>query len=327
MYKFKASCYQPPYSDITIGVSTMELTKTDRISVKGRQSLVNTNVIHGKNIVITGKVLKVASIRDEICDDMIDNPQLIIDEVKKLGKADIFIFDQKIPHTEPRFSYYWENDNLAVLKIESFNQWWNSQIGNDVRRMVRKGHKYGVVAKVVPMSDELITGIKGIYDETPIRQGKPFWHYKKDFNTVKAENSTYLENSAFIGAYCNNELIGFDKLFFKGDRAAQIQLVSRISDRDKAPTNALIAKAVEFCAERGITYLVYGKYSYGKKDQDSLQDFKKRNGFEKMELPRYYVPLTLKGKLALKCKIHRGLLDLLPASIINPLLLKDCCMM
>ena len=298
----------------------MELTETCRVSVKGKQKLLIARTIHGKKVVVNGRFLKIASIRDEICDDMIACPEKLVDEVRKLGRADIFTFEQKIPHTEPKFSYHWENDNLAVLKIESFEHWWNTQIGNDARRMVRKAEKKGVVTRVVPMSDDLVTGIKGIYDETPVRQGKRFWHYKKDFNVVKAENSTFPETSAFIGAYCGDELIGFDKLFCNGNRAAQIQLVSKIKDRDKAPTNALIAKAVEFCAERGITYLVYGQFSYGNKGRDSLQDFKKRNGFEKMEFPRYYIPLTWKGTLALKCKLHKGLLDLLPSSAIDSLL-------
>lgn len=298
----------------------MELTETERISVKGKLKLANAKIIYGRKVVVGGKFLKVATISDEICDDTIENPELIIDEVRKLGLADIFTFDQKLPHTEPRFPYYLENDNLAVLKIDSFEHWWNTQIGNDARRMVRKAQKQGVIAKVVPLSDELVTGIKNIYDETPIRQGKKFWHYNKSFDAVKAENSTFLKNSAFIGAYCNEELIGFDKLFYNGDRAAQIQLVSKMKDRDKAPTNALIAKAVEFCAERGITYLVYGKFSYGKKGPDSLQDFKRRNGFQQLDLPRYYIPLTLKGKFALRCKLHKGLLQLLSPSIINLLL-------
>lgn len=297
----------------------MELIETAQLSVKGKQKLVKVKIIQGKRVVISGRILRCASIRDEICDNTIENPESFISELKQLHLADIFTFDQKLPHTEPQFPYYWEKDNLAVLRIESFESWWNVQIGNDARRMVRKAQKQGVVAKVVPLTDELVAGIKDIYDEVPIRQGKPFWHYRKDFQTVKAENSTYPDKSAFIGAYHKDELIGFDKLFYNGDRAAQIQLVSKMRDRDKAPTNALIARAVEYCAQNGIVYLVYGKFSYGNRSHDSLQDFKKRNGFQKVELPRYYIPLTWKGKLALQCKLHKGLLEVLPGSVIDTL--------
>jgi hypothetical protein len=85
-----------------------------------------------------------------------------------------------------------------------------------------------------------------------------------------------------------------------------------IRHRDKAPTNALIAQAVRSCAERGIRYLCYGHFSYGRKERDSLSDFKESNGFQKIELPRYYVPLTMRGRIALRLGLHRDLIDWVP---------------
>ena len=76
-----------------------------------------------------------------------------------------------------------------------------------------------------------------------------------------------------------------------------MQIISMIRHRDKAPTNALVAQAVRSCAERGIAYLWYANFSYGKKQPDSLADFKRHNGFQKVELPRYYIPLTFAGGL------------------------------
>ncbi len=64
-----------------------------------------------------------------------------------------------------------------------------------------------------------------------------------------------------------------------------------ISERDKAPTNALIAKAVEICAEAGVGLLQYGIWS-----RRSMGAFKKHNGFQAVEVPRYYVPLNWRGK-------------------------------
>ncbi|MFX0136121.1 MAG: hypothetical protein ACFFDN_20945 [Candidatus Hodarchaeota archaeon] len=298
----------------------MDSDKKEKINIKGKRTAVDLNIIDGKPIFIIGKLLKIARIKDEICDDGIHNPEIIINELKKNKKADIFTFDQKLPYTEPKFNYYFEWDNFAVLQIKSFEHWWNKQIHNDARRMVRKAEKKGVVVKVGTLTNELISGIKSIYDETPIRQGKPFWHYKKDFNMIKNDNSSFLERSEFIGAYCNNELIGFEKIIYTGSRADPINLLSKIKDRNKAPTNALIAKSVEVCAQKGITYLTYGKYLYGKKSADSLSEFKKRNGFEKVDIPRYYIPLTLKGKIALKFKLHKGLIELLPSYLIDILL-------
>lgn len=302
------------------GVNAMSSELKEEINIKGEKKAVDSIIIDDKNIVILGNLLKIASIKDDICDDGIRNPETIINKLKKSKKADILTFDQKLPDTEPKFKYYFEWDNLAVLQIKSFEHWWNKQIHNDARRMVRKAEKKGVEVKVVPFTNELVSDIKSIYDETPIRQGKPFWHYNKDFNKIKKDNSSFLERSEFIGAYYNNELIGFDKIIFTGNRADQIQLISKIKDRDKSPTNALIAKAVEVCAQKGISYLTYGKYLYGKKSADLLSEFKKRNGFKEVDFPRYYIPLTLKGKMALTFKFHKGLIELLPSFFIDILL-------
>ena len=295
----------------------MTLGRIEKINIKGKRRSVDSIIIDGKPIVVNGTFLKTASIKDELCDDGVDSPETIINELRKLGLADIFTFDQKLPESEPKFKYYFEWDNIAVLHITSFEDWWKNQIHNDARRMVRKAEKNGVITKVIPFSDDLVKGIKDIYDELPIRQGKPFWHYKKDFNIIKEDNLPFLERSEFIGAYYNNELIGFEKIIYTGNRADPTQLISKIKDRDKSPTNAIVAKSVEICAQKGISFLTYGKYVYGHKEADTLREFKKRNGFKKIDIPRYYIPLTIKGDLALKLRLHRGLIETVPSFLVD----------
>jgi len=292
----------------------------EEVSIKGISTAVNSINTGGKTIIILGKVIKIASVKDDVCDNGINNPEVIIEELRKSKKADIFTFDQKLPDTKPKFDYYFEMDNHAALEIESFEYWWNKQIGNDARRMVRKAEKQGVVAKVVSFSDELVSGIKEIYDEAPVRRGKPFWHYNKTFSEVKADNASFLERSDFIGAYLGEELIGFDKIIYTDCWAAQIQLISKLKYRDKCPINALLAEAVKVCAEKEIRFLTYGSYIYGKKGADPLTDFKKRNGFKKIDYPKYYVSLTLKGRIALKFGFHKSLLETLPTVFVDILL-------
>jgi hypothetical protein len=91
-----------------------------------------------------------------------------------------------------------------------------------------------------------------------------------------------------------------------------MQIVSMIRHRDKAPTNALIAQTVRSCAERGISHLWYANFSYGKKQRDSLADFKLHNGFQKVKLPRYYIPLTVVGRIALSLGLHHKAADWIP---------------
>jgi hypothetical protein len=76
----------------------------------------------------------------------------------------------------------------------------------------------------------------------------------------------------------------------------------------------LIAQAVKSCADRGIPHLVYANFAYGKKERSSLSDFKERNGFARVDLPRYYVPLTIVGWSALRLGLHRTFVDRLPGS-------------
>jgi len=44
----------------------------------------------------------------------------------------------------------------------------------------------------------------------------------------------------------------------------------------------------------------------------SLDTFKLNNGFTKFEIKRYYLPLSNKGKIAIKLGLHRSLKDNLP---------------
>jgi hypothetical protein len=102
-------------------------------------------------------------------------------------------------------------------------------------------------------------------------------------------------------------------------QAGLMHIVSMVSERDKAPTNGLVAQAVRACAERKIAYLVYSNFAYGKKQSDSLSDFKERNGFQRIDIPRYYVPLTPLGWAAYRMGYHHRLTDILPESYIAKL--------
>src|SRR5205823_2613153 len=103
----------------------------------------------------------------------------------------------------------------------------------------------GVVVKEAEFDDAFVEGIRHINDETPVRQGRTFWHYQKDFETVKAENSTYADRNIFIGAYYENELIGYVRMTTAGSVAHVINILCKQQHYDKRPANALLAKAVE----------------------------------------------------------------------------------
>jgi len=269
--------------------------------------------MHNDNdrITVSGRLIKIATYNQEWFED-IEDPESFIQILKSNKvKADIFTFWQRLPDTKPKHDYYYEWDNVAALNISNFDHWWKKQIDAKTRNVIRKAEKKGVVIKISEFNDELVRGIKNIFDETPIRQNKPFWHYRKDFEIIKREMSDRLDKAEWIGAYLNNDLIGFIKLLYVGQYAMTTEILSMIAHRDKAPTNALMAKAVEICDQKKIPYLVYAKWPRG-----TLADFKRNNGFEKVELPRYYIPLTLKGKAALKLNVHHGVKGIMPEKLM-----------
>jgi hypothetical protein len=227
------------------------------------------------------------------------------------NKPDIFTFSQ-LDFKEPRFPFLSETINVAAIPITNYDNWFTKQINAKARNMVRKAHKNGVDVRLVAFDDKLFEGIVKIYNETPVRQGKTFWHYNKDVKLIHDGILSYITRCDFIGAYANGELLGFAKVVYMADMARIMQIISMIKDRDKAPNNALIAKAVEICAEKGARYLIYGDYDYGKENHNSLLNFKKQNGFQKIENTKYYVPITMKGRYAIQFGFHVGIIKMMP---------------
>jgi hypothetical protein len=267
-----------------------------------------------REIRVGGRLLRLAQPHGDRY-RFLDNPDAVVNGLRKCGmRVDIFSFAQKLPETKAIYTYPMEWDNYAVLPLSTFENWWTHQIGFKARNKAKQAEKRGVSLREVPFDEGLVKGIWQIYNECPIRQRRRFPHYGKDIETVRREEATFLDSSIFIGAYYADHLVGFVKIVADetGTQAGLMNIVSMIRHRDKAPQNALIAQAVRACASRGIQFLVYSRFAYGKKQHDSLSDFKERNGFKRVDLPRYHVPLTRTGWLALRFGLHRPFAERIP---------------
>ena len=264
-------------------------------------------IIDDIDLDISGRFFKMAKLHNEYYDYLSD-PAGFIAKMRNSGaKIDLFTFVSEIPDRSPRYDFHHEHDSIAVIPLTTYENWWKHQISDKTRNMARKAAKKGVEVKVVKFDDDFVRGIMGINDESPIRQGKPYWHYREDFATVKRLNITFVEQSDFIGAYLGTELIGYIKLVKGNGKASIMQILSKIAHRDKAPNNALMAKAVEICTEKKIPHLHYAYWS-----RRGLGEFKINHGFERLEIPRYYVPLSGKGAVILKCRLHHKLKERVP---------------
>ena len=136
----------------------------------------------------------------------------------------------------------------------------------------------GVDVRECAYDDDFVRGMTSVFNETPIRQGRRFWHYGKDFETVKRQFSRNLFREDLIGAYYQGELIGFVMLGRSAHFADLGQIISKVEHRDKSVTSALIAKAVEVCCARQIPHLVYAFWT-----EDSLGHFKRRLGIPRSQ--------------------------------------------
>jgi len=240
----------------------------------------------------------------------------LIEKLRERG-ADIFTFLERrwcytIPN--PLKSWIKANDNVGLLHVTSYDEWWKN-IGKKTRNMVRKAEKCGMKTEIAKRDEKLAEDIWKIYNETPIRQERGFPYYRTSLEAVK-EGVFSPRNCTYIGAYLRDELAGFIQLVHGDNMAIISQILSLQKHSDKAVNNALVAKAVEVCADKGVQWLMYGRMG----NHPTLDKFKQNNGFEQFQLTRYYVPLTRKGKIATKLGLHKEIKDVLPQSIKYPLI-------
>ncbi|MDR2707992.1 MAG: hypothetical protein LBB87_04530, partial [Nitrososphaerota archaeon] len=161
----------------------------------------------------------------------------------------------------------------------------------------------------------LAEGIWRIYNETPIRQGRAFSHYGQSLESVR-DVVFNTKDCVFLGAYLEDELVGFIQLVYGDNLVVITQILSLQSKWDKAINNVMLAKAVEFCAKDNHVWLMYGRMGKGS-SHPSLDKFKENNGFVRHPLNRYYVMLSRKGEIAVKLGLHLQSKDMIP-EVLKP---------
>jgi hypothetical protein len=290
------------------------------VSIKGKWSRVPALEINGLHLIVKGKWMKQAIVHnEEWLAKEVENPEVCVSRLKDRAshrlRADVFTFSQRLPAIVPKFEYPLEWDSVAAIRISTFKHWWED-LPQESRKNVRRSQKRGATVSIRELDDDLVRQIVDVNNDCPMRQKRRFDHYGKTFDQVKKDQYCFAENSDFICAQVNDELIGFLKLVYTGGVASILQLLPKAGHYDKRPANALIAKAVELCETKGVSFLRYGRFNYGNKRESTLRDFKERNGFKEVLTPRFYVPLTTWGSVCVKAGLHRGLIGILPHSTI-----------
>lgn len=271
------------------------------------------NFIAGKEISVSGRFIKTARLRHEWC-DFLDSPLDWIDALRHGPKvASLFTFVTEIEDRHALHPFHNETTSLAVLPITTYEKWWED-IGFKTRNKVRKAGKSGVELRFVQLDDAFAEGVESIYGETKVKQGRKFYHYGKKAPEIKLELSSFLDKSILVGAYFKDELVGFMKLYEGRNVLRTVHIIAKMKHREKCAMDALIAKGVELCGQKGIHYLQYGSWTDG-----GVGVFREKHGFQRMDVPRYYVPLTLLGRTMLSMNLHRPLREHVPKGVIKRL--------
>ncbi len=82
-----------------------------------------------KDVTIQGRVVRVARLDGEKY-TFPDDPEEVVRDLRRCGtRVDVFTFLQKTARrTSAAYPYPFEMDNLAVLPVSTFENWWNNQI-------------------------------------------------------------------------------------------------------------------------------------------------------------------------------------------------------
>lgn len=263
---------------------------------------------------MAGRFFRLAKLRHEWC-DFLDDPPAAIEQMQRTPHvADLFTFVQEICDDPLTLSFHKEPIGVSILRVTTYQKWWD-EMGFKARNKVRKGQKSGVDLRLIQLDDDFARGVESIYNETPVKQGRWFYHYGKKANEIKEELSSFLDRCFFVGAYYQNELVGFMKLFHGKNVLRTVHIIAKLAHRDKCVMDALIAKAVELCDSNKVEYLQYGSWAEG-----GIGEFRAKHGFQRFEVPRYFAPLTMRGRLMLKLNLQRPIRDRLPKSLLRPLL-------
>jgi hypothetical protein len=237
-------------------------------------------------------------------------------EILKGKGIDLFTFlERSWCHTilNPPQTWVRSADNVGLIQITSYDEWL-ARVGKKTRNMIRKAEKSGISVTVAEPDAGLAEGIWKIYNETPIRQERGFPHYGVSLPQVMKEVHS-AQNCTYIGAHLKGELVGFVQLVHGENIEIMSQILSLQRHWDRAVNNALVAKVIEFCAARGARWIMYGRMG----NHPSLDNFKRSNGFAQVQINRYYIPITRKGKTAAMLGLHKPVKDALPKTVKYPL--------
>src|SRR5262249_7669015 len=107
------------------------------------------------DLSVRGRFVRIARLAAEGY-DFVDGPVETVDPLRAQGRrVDLFTFTQYLPNTTPRYDYPMEWDNVAAIRVSTFEHWRTRQVKDKTRNMLRRAERAGLIVRQVPFDNAL----------------------------------------------------------------------------------------------------------------------------------------------------------------------------
>jgi hypothetical protein len=178
--------------------------------------------------------------------------------------------------------------SLMVMNHEKLEKFALQSLPRTKQQRVRKGlglMRVRVIADIEPVIED----IKDICIATAQRtkHGKPPEYYVRQYQTWRAwlTREFSLPKREWWGAYCDSLLIAYLYSVLVDETMFIYAAKSHTAYLDKSPNDALVFSFLEYCRDlKCCTSVIMGDWT---KEAESLNKFKEKFGFEKLDFPMY----------------------------------------
>ena len=180
--------------------------------------------------------------------------------------------------------------SILLLNEEQLHNFEIKSLSSSKRAQVRKGMKLTEIRKIESI-ETVIDDIKEIEISKAVRTGygKPVKYYSEHFpewrdRTIKEFNADK-GRKEYWGSFFKGSLIAYMKIFQIDDTMIINYAASHTDHLDKCPNDTLTFSILEYCRNlHNCNKVSYGTWS---EDRDSLNVFKQKYGFKRVDFPVY----------------------------------------
>src|SRR5580698_7976564 len=100
----------------------IQSSQSVQVRIKGRWVTVPVMEVNGDKLITRGKWLRIAQVRgEEMMENELENPNIHLtalkNDTRRVLKADIFSFTQKLPATQPKYPYPMDWESVAAIPL------------------------------------------------------------------------------------------------------------------------------------------------------------------------------------------------------------------